>query len=446
MNIKNCIIVFSLLWVSVSHAYPWMFFRERNDSDIIRLDSHASYFFDKEVSFFSGLDLNYHNPMLDLDLGYIYSHLENNHYFRLSELSVNFPLPWNKWIMSIGFQNILWSELDRYWNYGLWQARFLLDPLRTEQMGMPGVSFRYKTIKSSFIFLFSYLQLPDFQIYPEFIDNRVSSRNPLFKSTQGVNVNKLSSELFKLEKFLKPGLAFQLKHSIDSLHLNFSYAYKGMNQLKKAFLFKGFSPLKSSSISLEEFNYFSLYHELSSLEAELEFSPTFSLFAGVFYEEPKDKKIPKDWWSSDFSSHLTFSVLAYFKEHWDNSQNTLFTLGGTHIQEEKTSFNSNVLTDDYKKLFSREFDWKSAISASVEHENKNFYKGILFRFRTIYALDNQVYHFMFENYLYFDDYIRFYLSGDFVRRFSQRVVLVESSSIKRYNGLSRILLGVQCVF
>ena len=447
VKLKICIVVFILFWTFSSQAYPWMFFREKHDSDNIRIDSHISYFFNKKLTFFSGLDLNYHNRMLDLDLGYTYSYLEKNHYFRLSELAVDFPFFWKNWIMSIGFKNLIWSEADRYWNHGLWQARFLLDPLRPEQLGMPGVHFHYKTFSSSLVVSLSYFYLPDIIIYPEILNQEIFSENPFFVDVVDGKVEK-QPQLFRIEKFLRPNLAFQFKHSIDALHINFAYAYKGMNHLKKGFSAKGFDLSKSSvkNISLEEFDYFVISHHLTSLELELELSQPASLFGSVFYEKPINKELPQDWWSHDFSSHVTVSVLAYFQEQWEDKQNTLFTLGWTQTNETNPSPLEKTLASDYREFLSRDFDWKSAISASIEHENKNLYEGVLFRLRANYALDNQIYHFVMESYFYFNPYVRIYLSGDLLLRFSDRPVSIESSSIRRYEGLNRILLGGQYVF
>ena len=80
-------------------------------------------------------------------------------------------------------------------------------------------------------------------------------------------------------------------------------------------------------------------------------------------------------------------------------------------------------------------------------ENKDLYEGVLFRLRTNYALDNQVLSFDFRK-LYFILTLTFdfFLSGDLLLRFSDRPISIGSSSIKRYQGLNRILIGGQYVF
>ena len=441
-------LIFFLFLAFPSYSYPWMFFREKNRSDTLTLDTHLSYF-GKKITVFSGIDLNYHNNMADVNIGYTYSYLEKNHYPRLSELALDFPFLWENWTLSMGFKNLVWSEADRYWNYGLWQPRYLLDPFRPEQMGIPGIYLSYESQNSSITLMMSYLHLPDIIIYPEIINQELSSRNPLFIDGSGAKIEELS-ETFQLKKFIKPNFAVQFKNSIESLKINFSYAYKGMNQLKRAFLAQGanLSDLiedeQTESFKFKKLDYFSNSHHLASLETELKLDQPVSLFASFLYEHPEEYKLSKDWWSSDFPSHYTFSFLAYFQEQ--RMEDTLFTIGWTKTTEPHSSFSTHTFTNDFRELLAKNLDWKSAISASVEHENKDLYEGVLLRLRANYALDNQFYHLILENYIYFNSYFRFFLSGDLLLRFSDRPISIGSSSIKRYQGLNRILIGGQYVF
>jgi len=254
---------------------------------------------------------------------------------------------------------------------------------------------------------------------------------------------------FQLKKFIKPQWAIQFKNSMEVLNINLSYAYKGINQLKKALKVQGanLSDLDlddAQTFQFKKLDYFSNSHHLTTLETELKFDQFVSLFASFLYEKPDHYKLSKDWWSADFPAHSTFSLLAYFRERKEG--NTLFTIGWTKTKELEPMVSSPSLTDDFREWLSQNLDWKSAISASIEHENKDVYEGILLRLRGNYALDNQFYHLSLENYLYFNSYLRFFLSGDLILRFSERPIPTNSSSIKKYSGLNRILIGAQYVF
>ena len=172
-------LIISFTWVSSVQAYPWMFFRESELPEIVEWDIHASYFIKGQATVFSGIKLDYHNPKVDINLGYSYSFLETRQYFRVRELAVIFPFIFEKWKVSLGFKDVLWSEADRYWNYGLWQPRYLLDAFRPVQMGLPGLYLNHKG-DTSFLFLLSYFYLPDIIIYPKLKKDRITSENPFF--------------------------------------------------------------------------------------------------------------------------------------------------------------------------------------------------------------------------------------------------------------------------
>ncbi|MDE0091751.1 MAG: hypothetical protein OXN83_00505 [Oligoflexia bacterium] len=448
MKIQVILFFLILFWFPRVQAYPWMFFRE-TQSFKVQLDSHVSYFLKGQTAIFSGLQLDYHNSKIDLDLGYNYSFLENTHYFRISELSVIFPFFLENWRMTLGVRDILWSEADRYWNYGLWQARYLLDPLRPKQMGLPGLYFDYETDTTSFLLSLSYSYIPDVIIIPKLRNNRIISNNPFFiNDFDQLQWEVEELDLFQINRFFKPTIAFRVTHFVKYSSVKFSYAYKPVNQLQKAFSVKGInlSETSVSPLTVTDFKYFVLSHHLASLEAETHLFEKASLFSSIFYERPEQKKHKHNWISDNFSPHLTFSLIAYFQEKWEKDQKTLFTLGWTKTMDNQSNLEANPVTSDYSDVFNRNFDWKSAVSASIEHENKRLFQGYLLRFRAVYALDNQFYQLALENYLYFTPRIRFYLSGDFFFRFSKSEKPVNSSAVKQYEGLNRLLFGGQYVF
>ena len=166
----------------------------------------------------------------------------------------------------------------------------------------------------------------------------------------------------------------------------------------------------------------------------------------MFYEKP-EKKEYGDWISDGFESHLTGSILLYFQENLGEESKALFTLGYTKTIEDRSYKQiSNAVTEDLEQTFSRGFNWKEALSASVEYKNKNLFQGFLFRFRANYALDNGFYALALEQYFNFTPHIQIYLSGDVLFRFSDKDLKKDSSSIKKYRKLSRLLVGGKYVF
>ncbi len=432
-----------------AQAYPWMFFREAERPGFVELDTHVSHFKGGQITALSGIKLNVQIPTININLGYNYSFLEERHYFRMSELAVMFPFVSEEWEMSLGFKDILWSEADRYWNYGLWQSRYMLDAFRPDQMGLPGLYLSYEGDISA-LFLLSYFYLPDIIVAPKLQGRQITSKNPFFvtgfKNIQW-NIGKL--ELFQIERFFHPVAAFQIKRFIGDSNISFAYAYKPVNQPQYAFLVQGIdlSSEKKGLLKVNDFQYFILSHHLANFEGEIALAEHASLFASLFYESPEKKSYGKGWLSDDFESHLTFSLLAYFQEKLTDESETLFTVGYTKtINSSLNKRASNTVTDDLERFFGRSFIWKEALSASIEHQNTNWLKKVLFRFRANYALDNDFYGLASENYFYLTSRLRMYLSGDLIFRLSERAIPKGGSAIEKYKNLSRVLLGAQYVF
>ena len=246
-------------------------------------------------------------------------------------------------------------------------------------------------------------------------------------------------------------MAFQIKHSLDYSNVLLAYAYKPVNQLQYFVSFQGADLSNNiSSFIIKDFNYSIVSHHLISFEGEAVLGKGFSLLTSLFYEKPEKqekKRYELNWISDEFEPHLTFSLLSYFEENFGEESKTLFTLGYTQTIESRSKNNiSNIITEDLEQAFGRGFNWKKALSASVEYQNKSLFQGFLFRFRASYALDNNFYALAMESYFNLSPHIQVYVSGDSPFRLSQSHTRQGTSSISKYKGLSRLLLGGKYVF
>ena len=434
-----------------AEAYPWVFFRESQPKGKwhFELDTQASYFLNKKATGFFGSHLEYHHPTIDINVGWSYSFLEKEHYFRLSELSLAFPFLSERWRMNVGFRDVLWSEADRYWDYGLWQPRFLLDAFRPVQMGIPGIYLDYEG-QGSLIFLISYFYLPDIIIYPQINNKTLFSKNPFFVNSLDFfkwNVDEI--KLFQIKNFLKPVIAFQIKHSVKISNVSFSYAYKPVNQIQYSGLFKGpnLSIETKEDFAVQDFRYSLVPHHIATFEAETVFNKRFSLYTSFLYERPEKKLYEEKWISDGFEPHLTFSIISYFQEKLDRASKALFTFGYTKtIENNSYKQSSNILIEDLEEIFGRGFNWKEAVSFSMEYQSQEIFRGLLFRFRANYALDNHFYVLAMENYFNLTPRFQFYLSGDALFRLSEGLLDKNTSAIHKYSDLSRLLMGAKYVF
>ena len=208
-------------------GYP---FREKK-YETLSLDLKAFYIFKtKRAAFYPGASLYFRHDLLNIDYGYRYSVLENASYHRPTEAELRLPLSPNL-SLSLGLKNHNWSEADRYWNYGFFQPRYREDPLRPEQMGLPGVYLNYDGGgDSSFLLYGSYLTLPDISAKTFIEGKKLASKHPLSVSAleigRGLEWNVQTVRRLEWEDVLKPALGFQARHKMRYSELSLSYIYK----------------------------------------------------------------------------------------------------------------------------------------------------------------------------------------------------------------------------
>lgn len=463
----------SILKSAIASDYPW---REKKKKGI-KLDLKTFHVFKtKQFAFYPGAAVFYRHPSINIDLGYQYSSLEKHHYYRISSLAVNFPLPMEKFLLSVGFKNHLWSQADRYWNYGFWQPRYLIDPLRPKQIGLPGLYLSYKG-DSSLIFYASPFILPDIDARIRLTEGRPVSKSPFFDTPFQIKkeTSKFSWEIEDLKSFslldvLKPAFAFQINHKTRFSGLSFSYAYKPVNRPQYSVLIPKtklsslpsvpdiFSldeeelekslPKKPPIYHIKNLEYTFLHHHLATLEAEMLPSPYLSLTGSLTYENPESLDLSDPLWvSQGRESHLTAAFLFRIKDSINKQEAVFFTLAYSDVFEIKSRTpNTNVWLKEYQYYFSGGKDWKNSLATSLEYSTKAILKGYDFNIRLNYALDNKLYLLSFENSASFSSSFRIYLSGDLFLKFAEQAASFSSSYITRYRNMSRIIAGAEYVF
>ena len=461
--------------------------RSGGRKDKLTLDLQSFYVFKKEkFAVFPGMALVYNRPAVHIDLGYQYDLFEKEHYYRVSELELNFPFPAKEFLLSIGFKNHVWSRADRYWNHGLWQSRYLIDPLRPKQMGLPGIYLKYKG-ESSLLFYVSPLAVPDFNVRPRLVKGRPFSKNPFFIGSFMAEKSKFNWSLDKLKSFglldlLKPSGGIQIKHKLPYSTLSLSYAYKTANQLHYSVLATAANPSGDSGRSdgklnlselpdlpsletasteeptkkpdlklfhIKDLMYSLNYHHLTTLEAEMFPASDLSIIGSITYENPED--IPSkgsSWISENKESHLTASILLQVEETVSSQSEAFFTLAYSNVFEiDRRTANSNAWIEPYEAYFTGGTDWKNALAMSLEYRTRAFFQENQFNIRLNYALDNKLYLLSLENRLFISPAFRIYLAGDlFFLPSRSNTVFPSSSYIIRYKNLSRVIAGAEYVF
>ena len=475
------LLLFLLAASKTSEAYPWPE-AKREKTQALKLDLQSFYVFEKtQLNVSPGASFFFSRPAVEIDLGYQYNFPEKAHYYRLSSLELKFPLFEKKLLLSLGFKNHLWSHADRYWNYGLWQPRYMVDPLRPKQMGLPGLYLNYKGT-SSLLFYVSALAFPNLIVRPRFVKGKPFSENPFFIAPFLAKESKFHWDLqqtktFRMMDILKPAAGFQIKHELPFSRLSLSYAYKPSHELHYSVLMvaanksdgkEGASERlnlselpdlprldqktqaeKPKLFSIKDFDYSLTYHHLATLEAEMMPLPYFSVIGSLIYENPENLPLKGTAWvSKNRESHLTTAVLLQMEDSIDSQTEAAFTVAYSHVFEiDSRTANSNVWLEPYESYFTGGTDWRHALAASLSAKTKALFKGYDFNIRLNYALDNKLYLINFENKAFISPDFRFYISGDLFFRLSEKTILSSSfSDIIRFQELSRIIVGVEYVF
>ena len=432
-------------------AFPWYSFHEKKLKGI-SVDNQASYFLrSKKWLVNPRVDLKYKNLMVDIDLGYRYSFPEKKHKFRLSELALTLPfLISDDWVFSLGIKKHTWSHLEQYWNMGLWQPRYLIDPFRPIQMGMPGLYFQYNGMVSLKLYA-SYLSLPDISNYPDIENGKLKSSDPFLKDagffSTVLDVDSLPS--IRLSDFLKLSAGFNLLHELPYSAFSLSYAYKPMNK-PQYFVFTDQLNLSSQidfTKVIRKLEYSIDHHHLLSLEARVFPMRGMSIYGAMFYERPEKTQRAAGWIYDRIESRFTTSFLLNYMTHESDTHTTSLSLSYVKVFEGKLDSDlKDAFTDEIRFVFGNAPDWKHATSLDLSYKNQVILQGYEFRLRLNHALDNKMYMLSFANELTMLRYFQVYLSGDMFFRLSPKVIQQNSSAVLRFKNLSRFMLGVRYVF
>jgi hypothetical protein len=82
------------------------------------------------------------NWAADISAGTFFSLRQS--YYSIQEVYASTPLDSNANV-SFGRKKYDWTEIDRYWQLGLWQPRYAIDALRPEDQGLMGLFFDYRS-------------------------------------------------------------------------------------------------------------------------------------------------------------------------------------------------------------------------------------------------------------------------------------------------------------
>lgn len=205
----------------------------------------------------------------------------------------------------LGRKKLPWSESDELWKRGLFQPRFMDDPLEAKTAGLIGLFFVRNSGRNQFFAFASPLFIPEFGPQTGIEDEKFVSRNPWFRppADRLALENGIADIRFGLKTprtedvVLNGGGGFGYRYSTDAnVFIQANYLYKPMNQFALGFPFvlnlgdEG----ETTAVELEITPRVS-YHHIASATLGKNFNDGSRVYAEVIQEQPDDQTPPVSW-------------------------------------------------------------------------------------------------------------------------------------------------------
>ena len=289
--------------------------------DHLSVEMSTQNFFSSETEFFRSDQVNHEQPIVNLgvDIGGqsrefmaglklndIYSFSEESHYLNPKEVFVGYRWGSDTNVV-LGRKRYTWSYDDEYWKRGVFQPRFLYDPLRSEQQGLIGLFLESQNTNHGFQYLVfaSPVYAPEFGASYELKDGAFSSRSPWFRPprseliAEGDFVENIETIEYRLNKPEAGEVAFNGSAGLklgffdreSRFFVNSSFAYKPMNQIVLGIQQVQVLPKEGEVPALVRVVPRLLYHQLYNLEVGVRESKGWNGYFSVTHERPEERLI-----------------------------------------------------------------------------------------------------------------------------------------------------------
>lgn len=232
------------------------------------------------------------------DLINTYRDVEQVNYFKPAEVYYKFQTTQNSRLF-LGRKLMPWSRSDRLWKRGLFESRFMDEPLEGRPAGLTG--FFLTSVdpgERGWVVFASPLFIPEMGPRVSVQEGRLTSSNPWFRppsdriflNDNTVNMNYSIDRPEVEDVILHPSLGASYRWSEDKSPwgLRFSYAWKPMNQFMMSVPFVLNLSDVAEDIEVEaRIRPTVQYHHLASLMLERNLAPRWIVWADWTYERPE---------------------------------------------------------------------------------------------------------------------------------------------------------------
>lgn len=241
------------------------------------------------------------NPNLkwgfDFTAGTFFKRSQSN--YSIKEIFGSYSLQENTHV-HVGRKVMDWSEMDTWWNLGLWQPNYALDLLRPETQGLVGVFFEYEMANSKLVFYGSPLFIPS--IGPDVREengNLVSDsrwyRKPSSKFNFNSRINTISYDLDinyqELASKTSLGASYQAGNKKEGAWFVTSFAFKPMNEV--VLRRQNFKSITTDVINAKV-SPDAAYHQIGSFDLGMTSGRT-KFFVGYIEDQPQEKRPADEW-------------------------------------------------------------------------------------------------------------------------------------------------------
>jgi hypothetical protein len=311
------------------------------------------------------------------------------------EMNLSF-MPEKSVEITLGRKKKMWSQMDSFWQLGLWQPKYAIDTLRPEQQGLTGLFIDRNEENFGFLFFASPIFIPTMgpEIREESGSLRSDSRwykQPISEISFGQRVNsfvyKLDiPEVAKLAVNPSLGLSLRFGQQENGLSSRVSYARKPVNDLiLKRKNFKAATQDRLDVTVQPDINFHHIY------SADLGYENAF-IKGSVSYvaDQPFEKRPDKDQIQQKlYALQATSAQAELFLEqalNWPvRLQAGWFKLQGGKLED----IADDGSPDDFQ-LFDRRMNFSNSLMFGIEGEMTRFAaKPLLGRLKYLYDQDQK---------------------------------------------------------
>jgi hypothetical protein len=384
-----------------------------------------------------------------MDVSDRYSTSEQWNYLDVHELYASFEQDGAS--LSVGRKLDTWAEWETQWQQGVFQPRYMQDPLAAEAAGLTGLFLQTRQMHWETTVAALPVNIPDFGPHFYVRDDKFYSRNPWFQAPASEFLyNHVPSELHYTlqmpdlaEVVMKPGVAAKTQYHIGDFLTRVSYAYKPAPQLALGCPSDGLVRLPNyAKVTIIPRV---VYDRVINIDEVYARGP-WRLSGSVAYDNPESDHGPAGWTTQNYSPAWIFSAQAARSLGDRGPHAPLVEVGFLRVAGGDGP-DTGGLADDQQTKFTRRFEYYEAYSLGYKKEWRlGLRRPLTTSAHVIYDRLQNGGVFSFNAGYSFERNWQVELGLDFIGLLSNQPAEVNDGFLAAFRANDRVALGVNYVF